>query len=132
MHEVSAMLKAIPAQEDKEAAREKAALVAEKLRKLKLDRAAEFVEKSVEETLSYMDFPYEHWSRCLFNAFLHEPRHLFQFQLAELSRYQERAALNPRRNVVILSYRQLLPHPVQCLKNQPEIGFLKKKEGMSS
>ena len=61
------MLKAIHAQEDKEAAREKAALVAEKLRKLKLDRAAEFVEKSVEETLSYMDFPYEHWSRLRTN-----------------------------------------------------------------
>ena len=45
------MLKAIHAQEDKEAAREKAHLVAEKLRKLKLDKVAEFVEKSVEETL---------------------------------------------------------------------------------
>ena len=57
---VAKMLKAIHAQEDKEAAREKAALVAEKLRKLKLEKVAEFVEKSVEETLAYMDFPYEH------------------------------------------------------------------------
>ena len=67
VRDVAAMLKAIHAQEDKEAAREKALLVAEKLRKLKLDKVAEFVEKSVEETLSYMDFPYEHWSRLRTN-----------------------------------------------------------------
>ena len=41
-----------------------AALVAEKLRTMKLDKVAEFIETSVDETLSYMDFPYEHW-RCL-------------------------------------------------------------------
>ena len=67
VRDVAAMLKAIHAQEDNEAAREKAALVAEKLRKLKLDKVAEFVEKSVEETLTYMDFPYEHWSRLRTN-----------------------------------------------------------------
>ena len=53
------MLKAIHAQEDKAAARQKAALVDEKLRAMKLERIASFVETSVEETLSYMDFPYE-------------------------------------------------------------------------
>ncbi len=67
IREVVAMLKAIHAQEDKEAAREKAVLVAEKLRKMKLDKVAEFVERTVEETLSYMDFPYEHWSRLRTN-----------------------------------------------------------------
>ena len=61
---VVAMLKAIHAQEDKEAAKQKSALVAEKLRTMKLDKVAEFIETSVDETLSYMDFPYEHW-RCL-------------------------------------------------------------------
>lgn len=61
------MLKAIHAQEDKEAARQKAALVSEKLRAMKLERNASFVETSVEETLSYMDFPYEHWSRLRTN-----------------------------------------------------------------
>ena len=65
--EVAAMLKAIHSQEDKEAAREKAALVEKKLRAMKLDQIAEFVKKSVEETLSYMDFPYEHWSRLRTN-----------------------------------------------------------------
>ena len=60
---VAAMPKAIHAQEDKDAARQKAALVAEKLRGMKLDSVAEFVEKSVEETLSHMSFPREHWTR---------------------------------------------------------------------
>ena len=67
VREVAAMLKAIHAQEDKEAAREKAVLVVEKLRRMKLEKAAELVEKSVEETLSYMDFPYEHWTRLRTN-----------------------------------------------------------------
>lgn len=61
------MLKAIHAQEDKEAARAKAVLVVEKLRRMKLEKAAELVEKSVEETLSYMVFPYEHWTRLRTN-----------------------------------------------------------------
>lgn len=64
---VAAMLKAIHAQEDKDAARQKAALVAEKLRGMKLDSVAEFVEKTVEETLSYMNFPREHWTRLRTN-----------------------------------------------------------------
>ena len=67
VRDVAAMLKAIHAQEDREAARQKAILVAEKLRKLKLDKIAAFVENSVEETLSYMYFPYEHWSRLRTN-----------------------------------------------------------------
>ncbi len=67
IREVVAMLKAIHAQEDKDAARQKAQLVAEKLRKMKLEKIAVFVERSVEETLSYMDFPYEHWSKIRTN-----------------------------------------------------------------
>ena len=34
---------------------------------MKLDSVAEFVEKSVEETLSYMSFPHEHWTRLRTN-----------------------------------------------------------------
>ena len=64
---VAAMLKAIHAQEDKDAARKKAARVAEKLRGMKLDSVAEFVEKSVEETLAHMSFPREHWTRLRTN-----------------------------------------------------------------
>ena len=59
--EVAAMLKAIHAQEDRDAAREKARLVIEKLRAMKLRDAAELIEAGVEETLSYYAFPSEHW-----------------------------------------------------------------------
>ena len=58
---VAAMLKAIHAQEDRAAAQEKARAVIVKLREMKLGRAAELVEGGFEETLSYMDFPREHW-----------------------------------------------------------------------
>lgn len=59
--EVAAMLKAIHACEDLEAAREKAAAVVIKLRTMKLPKAAEMVDSGIEETLCYMAFPREHW-----------------------------------------------------------------------
>ena len=59
--------KAIHAQEDKEAARQKVALVVRKLQVMKLERIVNFIKNSVEETLTYMDFPYEHWSRLRTN-----------------------------------------------------------------
>lgn len=62
--EVATMLKAVHAQEDAAAAREKAAQIVEKLKIMKLARAAEIVAASVEETLSYYAMPQEHW-RCL-------------------------------------------------------------------
>lgn len=65
--EVAAMLKAIHAQENKEAAREKAQAVAQKLREMKLKEAAKKVEDSIEETLTYMDFPDTHWLKIRTN-----------------------------------------------------------------
>lgn len=65
--EVAKMLKAIHAQEDKQAALEKAVAVAEKLRSMKLQKAAQKVEESIRETLTYMDFPVEHWTRIRTN-----------------------------------------------------------------
>lgn len=65
--EVSAMLKAIHAQEDKQAALEKVEAVAKKLREMKLPEAAKKVENSAAETLCYMDFPREHWLRIRSN-----------------------------------------------------------------
>jgi putative transposase len=59
--EVAAMLKAIHAQEDKDAACRKGQEVVAKLRKLKLGQAAEVVDHGLEETLSYYGFPSEHW-----------------------------------------------------------------------
>ena len=57
------MPKAIHAQESKKAAREKAKFVAEELRTMKLSETAKKVEAGVEETLTYCDFPSEHWTR---------------------------------------------------------------------
>ena len=61
------MLKAIHAQESKKASREKAKAVADQLREMKLKEAAKKVEDSVEETLTYCEFPYEHWTRIRTN-----------------------------------------------------------------
>lgn len=68
--EVAAMLKAIHAQEDRAAALEKADAVIEKLRTMRLNEAAEIVRAGVAETLSYMAYPREHWSRLRTNNML--------------------------------------------------------------
>ncbi len=65
--EVMAMLKAIHAQEDRPAAEKKAADVVAKLQEMKLAKAAKIVEEGVAETLSYMAFPREHWTRIRTN-----------------------------------------------------------------
>lgn len=65
--EVMAMLKAIHAQEDRQAAQAKAADVVAKLRAMKLAQAAAIVEQGVGETLSYMAYPREHWTRIRTN-----------------------------------------------------------------
>lgn len=67
MKEVAMMLKVIHAQECKEAASEKAKQVAAKLREMKLASAAKKLEDGIDETLSYMDFPSQHWSRIRTN-----------------------------------------------------------------
>ena len=64
---VAKMLKAIHAQESKKAAREKAKTVVEELRSMKLKEAAKKVEDGIEETLTYCDFPSEHWTRIRTN-----------------------------------------------------------------
>jgi putative transposase len=55
------MLKAIHAQEDREAAKEKIAAVIKKLKAMKLVKAAKIVEDGADETLGYYDFPSQHW-----------------------------------------------------------------------
>lgn len=61
MKDVTAMLKAIHAQEDHEAAVKKSGDVVEKLRGMKLKKAADQVENTIHETLTYMHYPREHW-----------------------------------------------------------------------
>jgi transposase-like protein len=64
---VAAMLKAIHAQEDRQAARKKAEDVVAKLEAMKLGKAAQIVREGVDETLSYMLFPTEHWRQIRTN-----------------------------------------------------------------
>lgn len=61
------MLKAIHAQQNKAAAKEKAKSVISRLRDMKLNKAADKLENCLEETLTYMDFPSEHWLRIRTN-----------------------------------------------------------------
>ena len=64
---VAKMLKAIHAQESKKASREKAKAVVAELRAMNLKEAAKKVEDGIEETLTYCDFPSEHWTRIRTN-----------------------------------------------------------------
>ena len=61
------MLKAIHSQENHEAALQKAKVVAQRLKELKLSRASKIVEDGIEETLAYMSFPSQHWLRIRTN-----------------------------------------------------------------
>ena len=67
MRDVAMMLKAIHAQENKQAAREKAELVSIRLKEMKLEAAAKRVTEGIEETLTYMTFPSQHWTRLRTN-----------------------------------------------------------------
>ena len=64
---VAKMLKAIHAQESKKASREKASAVVAELKAMKLKEAAKKEEDGIEETLTYCDFPSEHWARIRTN-----------------------------------------------------------------
>ena len=67
---VAKMLKAIHASESKSAARAKAKLVSFELREMKLKEAADKLDNGIEETLTYMDFPGQHWLRIRTNNVL--------------------------------------------------------------
>jgi len=67
LRQVSAMLKAIHAQESREAALEKANRVVEDLKALRLGKAAELVHEKIAETLSYYAYPQTHWLKLRTN-----------------------------------------------------------------
>lgn len=67
MREVAAMLKAIHAQESREAAEDKSKDVIKKLKAMKLRAAAELVENSIHETLAYYAYPPQHWLKIRTN-----------------------------------------------------------------
>ena len=70
VREVSMMLKAIHAQENKAAALEKGKQVAARLRDMRLSKAAQKVEDGIGETLTFMSFPSQHWTRIRTNNML--------------------------------------------------------------
>jgi len=70
MKEVAAMLKAIHAQEDRDAAVSKADMVADKLDEMRLKKAAQTVRTGAHETFSYYKFPSEHWRQLRTNNML--------------------------------------------------------------
>ena len=63
VREVSHMLKAIHAQESRDAADRKARAIVDDLRAAKMNTAADLVERSVSETLTYYAFPDIHWQK---------------------------------------------------------------------
>jgi putative transposase len=65
--EVTNMLKAIHAQENLEEAQAKSMTVANKLKEMKLPRAAQMISDGIQETFSYYSFPHEHWRRIRTN-----------------------------------------------------------------
>ena len=67
MREVSHMLKAIHAQESRQAAQDKAEAVVAELRRQRMTKAATLVEESIAETLTYYAFPDIHWRKIRTN-----------------------------------------------------------------
>ena len=64
---VAGKLKAIHAQESREASEEKALRVADDLESMRLKEAARVVREGYAETLTYTRFPMEHWKRIRTN-----------------------------------------------------------------
>ena len=67
VRDVSHMLKAIHAQESRDAADQKAKAIIEDLRASKMSKAADLVEQAVHETLTYYAFPDIHWQKIRTN-----------------------------------------------------------------
>jgi len=67
---VMPLLKATYAQEDKDATLKKVVDVEQKLRDMGLKSAADLYAKGVMETLTYLDFPHEHWRSIRTNNIL--------------------------------------------------------------
>jgi transposase-like protein len=65
--EIGAKLKAIFAQEDREACLRKAEEVARFLHENKMKSAANTLEKGIQEALTYTNYPHEHWLKIRSN-----------------------------------------------------------------
>jgi len=67
MAEVTWMLKAIHAQEDRQEAQKKATEVMGRLREMKLHKAAHLIEQKIVETFTYYAYPSVHWRQIRTN-----------------------------------------------------------------
>ena len=67
VREVSHMLKAIHAQESRDTAERKANAIIADLRAGKMSKAADIIEQTVQETLTYYAFPDIHWQKIRTN-----------------------------------------------------------------
>ena len=67
MGEVARVLKAVHAQETREAAVVKATEIVEKMNETKLHKAAFLVQEKIAETLTYYAFPWIHWRQLKTN-----------------------------------------------------------------
>jgi putative transposase len=67
VEEVAAMLKAIHAQEDLEAALQKARFVIDMENAMKIKATVRTIEERVAETLTYTEYPREHWRKIRTN-----------------------------------------------------------------
>jgi Transposase and inactivated derivatives len=67
VRDVTKMLKAIHAQEDRKATTEKMQAIIADLRSMRLTKAADFMEASGHETLTYYAFPDSHWVKLKTN-----------------------------------------------------------------
>ena len=67
VREVAHMLKAIHAQESREAATEKAEAVIAELRRQRMGKAADLLEERIQETLTFYAFPDSHWIKLRTN-----------------------------------------------------------------
>ena len=65
--EVARMLKAIHAQESRQAAQTKGSQIVARLKEMKLRTAAELVEQKVGETMTYYAYPSTHWRQIRTN-----------------------------------------------------------------
>ena len=97
------MLKAIHAQESKKAFHEKAKAVVAELRVMKLKEAIKKVEDGIEETLTYCDFPSEHWTRIRTNNVIEQPNR-------EIRRWTQLVGTYPDGNSALMLVYARLRH----------------------
>ena len=69
------MLKAIHGQENKNTAHVKAQAVAQQLQEMKITAATKKIETGINETLTYMDYPAQHWNKIRTNNLIERVNH---------------------------------------------------------